>query len=292
MKNKIIYSAVAAILFFSACSTIEDRDSLGPLLDISQIQIDVHGFTDGSNKIVMINNTSHVAGMWDYIVDKSTRQNDTILLPFLGKSTIYFYAETPGGIVKDSAVVNVTKIDYPAAPQWTYFAGSGSAGKTWVWATDANSGKPYGNGPYLENMAPGWWQCSATDLAGWGVLNDEMTFDLNGGANYTLKTGSTDQYGLAAGTYKGNFKFDMSKTKAMGGDATKTWAIGQLNLLGNVTVSRGWQPNESHLNIYQYDILMLNDNQMILSYPEAGAGDWGTAWFWMFKQKGTTWPAK
>jgi hypothetical protein len=51
----------------------------------------------------------------------------------------------------------------------------------------------------------------------------------------------------------------------------------------NVTVLCGKTPNESNAPVYNYDILKLTGTNMVLSYPEPGAGSWGTAWFWMFK---------
>jgi hypothetical protein len=303
--NKIWYSIAAfAVLALTSCNPIQSNDgALGALVPASQFKLDVHATTTGGNQIVMINNTPNVGGMWVSGIGTSNKQNDTILLPFLGKNTIYFYGTTAGGIVKDSVTITITTIDHALSPTWTYLAGSGS--KTWVWATDipanwvpgVSAGMCYGNGGYLASNAPAWWTNGLASLQGWGVANDQMTFDLNGGANFTLVTGNnqllsgTTPKGLPAGTYHGSFKFDMSQTLATVNAPSATggnnWSIGTLTLTG-ATVSLGYQPNFSAQLIYTYDILYLDNNVMILGAPEPGAGSWGTAWFWIFKRQGYT----
>ncbi len=79
---------------------------------------------------------------------------------------------------------------------------------------------------------------------------------------------------------QGSFTFDMSKITL--DDGGNVWAKGKLNTK-NVTVLCGKSPNESNAPVYNYDILKLTGTNMVLSYPEPGAGSWGTAWFWMFK---------
>lgn len=299
--NKIWYGVVAfMLLMLASCNPIQSNDgSLGALVAASQFKLDVHATTTGGNQIVMINNTPNVAGMWVSGIGASNKQNDTILLPFLGKNTIYFYGTTAGGIVKDSVSITISTIDHALSPTWTSLAGSGT--KTWVWATDipANwapgvaAGMCYGNGGYLASNAPAWWTNGLSALQGWGVANDQMTFDLNGGANFTLVTGNSQTAkGLPAGTYKGTFKFDMSQilttVNAPSATGGNNWSIGTLTLSG-VTVSLGYQPNgQGYPPIYTYDILYLDNNVMILGAPEPGAGGWGVAWFWVFKRQGYT----
>jgi hypothetical protein len=281
MKKKLLYLSGGIVLLMVTCTPIEKRQEAGPLLQPADISVNVYNTTPGGNQIVMINNTPLAAGNWDYVIAKSIRQQDTILLPFLGKTTITFNATTAGGIVSVKKDVIVTKIDHPADKMWSYLAGTGS--KTWVWATQLPSA--YGNGGYKGCSAPCWWSTSVTDLTGWGVLNDQMIFDLNGGANYTLVTGNTAGDGLKAGTYKGSFLFD--KTKGINYDDGTTYAAASI-LLGQ-PVSRGFQPNGgssgARPNIYEYYFLKINDTEMNLVVPEPGQGSWGTAWFWMFKPK-------
>ncbi|HZL76722.1 MAG TPA: hypothetical protein VFB97_03390 [Bacteroidales bacterium] len=288
-KGMLLIFGVAAMLIF-ACAPIENRETAGKLLSGTDLQVDVHQTTTGGNQIAMINSTPGVSGMFDYLIAQSTRKNDTILLPFLGTSTITFYGTSAGGVVKYTKDIIVTTIDHPTDTMWTNLAGTGT--KTWVWATDIPGGNCYGNGAFEGNYAPGWWTCKAADLAGWGCLNDQMTFDLIGKANYTLVTGNIGVDGKPAGTYKGIFSFDM-KTRLKLPDGTD-YSVGVLTP-GDV-VSRGFQPNGgtagNRPNIYTYNFLRINADQMYLVVPEPGAGQWGTAWFWMFKRSGYAYPTK
>lgn len=308
-KYRIIYSLIAVLsLFFTACDPIVSNDGgQGALLTADQLSLDVHATTDGGNQVVMINTTPNTAGMWATPVGNFNIQNDTILLPFIGDNKIYFYATSAGGLATDSFSIKVTKIDHALSSTWSNLAGTGS--KTWVWATDipadfvpgVQAGMCYGNGGYLASNAPTWWLNGQSELAGWGVADDQMTFDLNGSANFTLVTGNNQTLdggadkGLPAGTYKGSFKFDMSdslQTVNSPGASSKTlWSVGTLKLTG-ATVSLGYQPNTPNADlIYTYNILYLDENVMILGAPEPGAGSWDGAWFWVFKRKGYTFPA-
>jgi hypothetical protein len=287
MKKRLLYFTGGLVLLVIACNPIEKRETAGPLLNPEDIQISVYNSTPGGNQIILINNTPNVGGTWDYVIAKSERKQDTILLPFLGTTTIKFYATTPGGLVMVEKDVVVTAIDHPADPMWDYLAGTGI--KTWVWATD-RGGSAYGNGGFKGCNAPCWWTTSVGDLTGWGVINDQMIFDLAGGPNYTLITGNTSATeGIPAGTYKGSFLFD--KTQIIKLDDGSNYTVG--NILLGYPVSRGFQPNlAGKPYIYTYNFLTINANQMYLVVPEPGAGSWGTAWFWMFKQQGYTYPPK
>ena len=56
-----------------------------------------------------------------------------------------------------------------------------------------------------------------------------------------------------------------------------------MGIVSEVMIVCGKSPNEGNGPVYSYDILKLDDQKMVLSYPEPGAGSWGTAWFWMFR---------
>ena len=45
----------------------------------------------------------------------------------------------------------------------------------------------------------------------------------------------------------------------------------------------GKSPNEGNAPVYSYDILKLDDQKMVLAYPEPKSKAWETAWFWMFR---------
>ncbi len=112
------------------------------------------------------------------------------------------------------------------------------------------------------------------DLNGRGVGSDEMTFDLNGGRNLTLKAASVPSAGTTKGTF--DLKFDIYKPG---------WDVGKLTTT-NTTVINGIYVNNGNAVVENFYVLNLTADQLVLSSPEPGVtGDWGTAWFWMFKPK-------
>ncbi len=100
----------------------------------------------------------------------------------------------------------------------------------------------------------------------------KMIFSLRGATFTKVKSDGT--------TETGTFSFNMN-SKTMD-DAGAVWAKGKLTLKGT-TILNGISPNEGGIKIYEYDILTLDDEKMVLSHPEPGVGAWGTAWFWVFK---------
>lgn len=294
--KKLIYTAICFLLILSACETIELRDQLGSPISADQIDLEVKGVnTPGSNHVVVINHTPQYGGVWTLVDETSPREVDTVLIPFLGPITFTFNATTDGGIIKIEKEYVVTTMDTPLDPAWTMLAGSTPAGKTWVWAFDSPSLKgqgPWGNGAYLQDNAPSWWGPSADGSGYDGTNLDEMTFDLNGAANYTIVSNNSTSNGQPKGTFKGNFKFDIrNSTSIYTADSVK-WAIGTLKISGGdkPTISRGFSPNEANKKIMAFNIIKLTENELILTYvPKATTSAGGEAWFWVFKPKGHVW---
>ena len=308
--NKLFYITLTFVLvaLFSACDPIVDMQGVGTVItSADQIEATLTPIMDGSKKTnkVKVHCTSPVLCHWAGGPTTYISNDTTVLLFGKGDQTIKLTVLAADGTqFTKSYTVTVDEMFYPVPKEWGLLAGAAGS-KTWVWATDvtssyfpgSNGGKCYGNGGYMGNNSPGWWTCGLSDLTPWGVAGDEMTFDINGAANFTLVTGNTQKSngkdkGLQAGTHKGIFSFDMSKTTVASGTTSATagspWAIGQLTLVGT-TISLGYQPNGAGFPaIYIYDILYLDDNVMVLEKPEPNQGAWGTAWFWVFKRKGFT----
>src|SRR5690606_34945877 len=81
-------------------------------------------------------------------------------------------------------------------------------------------------------------------------------------------------------TEAGSFSFDMSKIITL--DNGNVWAKGKLTTRG-VTVLCGKSPDEGSVPVYEYDMLVVNDDQLILSYAPPGTAAWGAAYFWVFR---------
>jgi len=271
--KKILLMAMLVLGMASCLSPIEENDSMGSILQESELQVDVHSITPGSNKIVLENNTKGVGNYWDYIIGKSTRQNDTILLPFLGKQKITFTAICAGGTVQTTREVDINKIDYPLDSIWNLLAGSDENGKTWVWATgNPTSGYTdgtsclFGNGGTTD-ITPAWWQVEANEMNNsWKLLYDEMTFDLNGGAHFTLISRGKDGTEKNEVT-KDNFILNVDKKTIKTANGTP------------FILSQDFAKGE-------YTIAKLTKDELVLVFTYQNSENY----VWMFKRKGYTYP--
>lgn len=283
MKNKYLSflggCLLATVSMTSCLDASVDNDSLGSMVPAEEIaaNLEVHGITPGSNKVIIKNNNMGVGGMWDYLVGVTTAQRDTVLIPFLGEQTLKFHATCGGGQVVVEKTVQIDVIDYPLDPSWAMLAGEGVEGKTWVW--DSNPGRGswgcYGAGGYGWSADVPNWGCTpigGTSDAGVAVSDKEyITFDLNGGANATLhKADGTE--------VKGSFAFSMGtsadkaalKPSFRDGTPTDQGWVGTLTLKG-VSLPSGFNYYSGAASRGTYDIAVFSDNEMVLIEPDAGA---------------------
>ena len=275
--KKIIITLLSflAILQFS-CNPIEEDHKQGSVIAESELDLEVYPLTEGGNKIVMINKTPKIGAHWNYGSGISVRQQDTVLVPFLGEKEIVFTGICSGGTIMNSRKVLIDKILYPIEDEWALFAGTDKNGKTWMWDYTSPDDVVWGNGGYPGNTAPAWATIKAGDM---DTQDPEvgkdgvMLFDLNGAANFTKisQTGKRVE--------KGSFQFDMTKQKLMA-DGTP-WSIGTLTIVDG-TVLKGVSPNEGGKIVHEFDILKLTEDKMVLAHVLDNGWE---AWFWCFKVK-------
>jgi hypothetical protein len=275
MKKKILYLIGGIALMTATCTPIENRQTLGDVVPASDFVYTIKNDATNDYILYLDNETPEVMFSWDYAWGVSRKQTDTVRMLVPGTYTINITATTAGGIVETTKEVTVTQADPTAfqEPEWEYLTNL-TVGKTWVW--DDTQAGPWGNGGFKGCYAPCWWVVSMSDLVTRGVGSDEMTFDLNGGQNLTLTAASTPE--SYAGVTEGSFdlSFDVYK---------EGWDVGMLTTT-NVTIINGIQVNYSNQIEDEFYILVLTEDQLVLSAPEPGVtSDWGTAWFWMFKPK-------
>lgn len=274
MRNYLFHICLLIGGLFTSCEPITDRMEMGPVTDESELKIEVYTTTEGGNQVVMSNETPQVGSFWDYIVSTSVRQRDTVLLPFLGEQVITFTGLCVGGTVSTTRIVNIQKIDHELAPEWAFLAGTEKEGKTWVWDEE---GLIWGNGGYLYDIAPMWGGLSVDDMQRDfpADLTQSITFDLNGGPNFTRKA--------ADGTVieKSNFSLDLSRSIPNGYN-TAEWSTALLKI-SDATVMHGISPNEGNASVHQFEVMLLDKDHLVLAYPEPGISPGGTCWYWKFK---------
>jgi hypothetical protein len=292
MKKNIIYALIGTLLVLVACDPIEKRLNFAPavteaqLLDYMDIKVD-------GNNVTCTNNTPGTVAYWKASTgDQKNQKTSVFYFPLKNKYTITLTVYGGDKTVTVSKDVSVEQNDmaFFADPKWNLLT-NGATGKTWVWAADIPGGYVWGNGGYLGNREPGWWKQSPTDLLGQhGGPDDSITFryDANTIQFNTYQPGSNKWPGTGHGTFILNLG---SSNEVKDGNGA-IWSYGKLSCT-NFTIPCGFEPNSAgdpkplH---YKFDILKLTEDELVLSFPEDGVGAWGTAWFYMFKRKGFTYP--
>ncbi|HUH17717.1 hypothetical protein [Albibacterium sp.] len=266
----ILLSTLALV----SCEAVEDRLDIGGFISAEQLDITATPvIVDGkaTNKVIL-NNSSPVLSSWDFGTGKTQKKTDTVLMVVEGENEIIFTGRNPDGSeITKTLTVNVEDLRFPVPPEWGFL--TGGTDKEWAW--DDTAPAVWGNGGYLGNVAPAWWLVPLADINGQSANEGpgaKMIFSLRGAKFTKVKSDGT--------TETGTFSFNMN-SKTMD-EAGAVWAKGKLTLKGT-TILNGISPNEGGIKIYEYDILALDDEKMVLSHPEPGAGAWGTAWFWVFK---------
>lgn len=275
MKQYIAYMMILISSFtFVSCESVEDRLDIGGFITAEQLDVSVTPVVvDGkSTNRVILDNKSPVLSSWDYGVGKSQKKTDTVLLVVEGQNEIIFTGRNPNGSeVSKTLTVNVDVLHYEVPLEWGYLT-NGSE-KEWVW--DDTQPAVWGNGGYMGNNGPAWWTLPIADINGQAPgegAGSKMIFTLSGAKFTKVRSDGTTQ--------TGTFSFNMTSKTVL--DDGTVWAKGKLTLKG-ASVLCGISPNVGNAPVLEYDILILNEKQIVLSYPEPGAGAWGTAWFWMFK---------
>ncbi len=248
MKNIILSIFIGLTAFFSACNPIEDRMEMGPKLPADQINATVTSI-DGTNKIVLKNNTPSVSGLWDYKFGTSTKTTDTVVVPVVGTYDITFIATTDGGLVYKDIPVTIDEMSYHV-PGYSELTGGGK-GKTWVY--DKEGGKySYLGPPNPAKWRSVWWNGGSD-----GYENAEIYFGLDGAKTvYKMVNEGTEENGA--------FLLDMSNMK--------------------LTINGAHLPDFQTTgdNSGVYDICVLEDGSLILYQKRVGKGG---GWFWRFVPK-------
>lgn len=249
MKRLHIYLLGLTAALFHACSPYEKRitpaDPAGIQLDFSVTQNPAY-----DNQVTLESKTKDVIPFWDYGFGTSKLDKAVVIMPFAGDFFVKYSAYGTGGPKTDSVKVTISENDplFFASKMYDLLT-NGADGKTWVWAVDVPGGYCFGNGPGDADR-PAWWLNGTNELRAKGILDDEMTFDLNRNTNFTITS-----KGVAT---KATFTLDTLNKQIKINGSDISWG-------SNIT----------------YNILKLNANEMTLVQQ-------GDGWrnIWMYKRKG------
>ena len=262
MKRIFLVLLIGTLLGFYACQPIDKRNELGDIASPDDIDLSVVSI-DGTNKIVLINNTPQYGGMWDYKFGTTTKMVDTVVVPVVGTYEVTYYATTAGGIVEKDVAVTIDEMTYDV-PGYTELTGNG-AGKTWVYDKKPCANGNEGKFCYLGPPDPAkwnkiWWDPGCKVGPDWYTdFNGKMKFEIDGAnliCTYIPETGDPQV---------GSFVLDMHNMQLTVKQPAHILDYAHPNTLpGNP---------ESGL----YTICVLEDNSLILYQAQA------KGWFWRFK---------
>ena len=275
--KKFLLAISAFAIVFTACDPSEiEEGNIGASLTAEQLQsrVTLTQTTVGQNKFTFETNPATTVQVLDQdgnILKTGTSGSIIGTPPLTG--LIVRTINQDGSLVsfKNDVTVN-DYVDVPAIYKQLF--GPEYDTRTWVWDTDIDN--YWGNGGYMSNSGPGWWklpeegsldeQCISKGYPDDTVEKGWMKFTL-GGKKVEMSRGET-----------GTLSWDLSAV------AKEGWDIGTLSFNGTNPLL-GIQPNAGDAPEYNYHILVSDENHLYLCAPEAGSGEGGTAWFWMFKAK-------
>lgn len=205
--------------------------------------------------------------------------NDTIQLFATGDQTVTCTVQDQEGkTFSKDYTINVQSMDYPVDAWWSYLTGGSS--KTWVWDDQGYPTAVWGNGGYIGNTSPTWWAVSISDIEAQATGKAPVTSSAGDGTNASITFTLQGAKVKKSDGKEGSFAFDRKVD-----DNQIGWAIGHLKFTG-LFPPMGILTNVHNTPVYTYRILKITDSKLVLSVPEDESnGAWGTAWFWMFRQK-------
>jgi hypothetical protein len=191
-----------------ALSCTPDDPELGKPLSPSVLKYTVTQNPSYDNQVYLSSETEDVISFWNYDLGISNLAVDTVTIPFGGDFWVKYSGLGRAGAVTDSTLITISANDpsFFSAPEWNLLT-NGAAGKTWIFDPTAPIGF-YGKDYIAHTGSPDDWSYFPGDCPGWsgfgcGTPWGEMTFDLNGSYNFTVKQKSlnSDEYTTTVGKF-------------------------------------------------------------------------------------------
>lgn len=268
-------ACIAAV--FTACEPVENRDAIGGAITAEELNISVTPVVKegvNSNYIEVNSEGMPCLSSWTYGPETFVGSKGTIKVMSLGPTDIIFTGlNADGSKITKTVTVQVDKL-FDVDPEWAMLCGEGE--KEWVWDTETREdGRFWGNGGQNSDVECAWWGRGAADIneeapyAGWGV-DASMVFTLNG--NKFLK-----KSGDGSKQETGTFSFKMN------GDPN-AWSKGEISFK-ETTILLGISQNDGQKPVYDFHIIYLDSERMVLGYDTENPNNQGETWFWMFRAK-------
>ena len=175
---------LAVVLAVNACEPqMADKPEVGAAPSSDQLSFTI---TPGSDEFnFVIENTSTVTGIasWDFgNGTKATGNSNVARYPMPGDYTVAMTLVTRGGLATITKTLTQSETDFSIFTDPVYVNLTGGIddadGKTWV--LDVATPGHLGVGPLDDPTAMTWWAAAPYDKDGTGLMDDEITFKLDG----------------------------------------------------------------------------------------------------------------
>ncbi|MBS2211953.1 hypothetical protein KEM09_11090 [Carboxylicivirga mesophila] len=292
MKKNILYILTLVTVVLSACDAIEDRQSLAPARDAGELKQSISVEVVG-NTVTCSTSIKDLTVAWSSSNGwTSSGTSGTFDAPLKGDYTLTTYFLGGDERVEVTTDFNIPADDpeFFAHPYWALIAQhDGAREKTWVWADDNDyaGGNVWGNGGWRASRKGEWWTVSMD----WFAENkgaspmDKLTFSMDGQLNFSTEMPGVGQPGTGSGAW----------IMALGGENIlddadgAEWSQGSIKLTGH-SIPCGIIGSD--VIQYEFWIVKLTEDEMVLCAPEGGAGadPWSGAWFFHYKREGYEYP--
>lgn len=284
--KKISAIAIAALALLASCEPICEQYDLGESITAEQLKAASSVTVVKENGVnvnrIKCNSTAKALTCWTNGVEVVPAASAEFTMLVLGEQTATVTAFNPDGTtVTAEFPINIEQFsdNYPVAPQWGILFGSGE--KKWGWNSDPTKGGDaccywwggYQPGASCDDIADGmggnkWWGWSPAEINDPDGGDAIMTFQL-GGTKIIKESGN------------GTVKFDMNPTNAFNLGTLSTTGAGILypHIEDDDCAGQKGAKTES------FEILRLNDEEIVLCAAAAGTGSWGRSTYWRFKAK-------
>lgn len=274
------------VSILGACKKNEGKKDLGPAPTSDQVKFTVTPSSDNANVIGLKSESPGFKAIWDFGNGTSAEGNvATASYPLAGTYTIKLTIVTDGGIATNSKSVTIanTNPSMLKDPAFALLSGglTNAAGKTWV--IDKMKPGHLGVGP-STSAGPDWYQAGPDEKAGLGFYDDEMNFNMSGGAlKYTyVNNGTTFANGANAAGIGGPASgpdLAVSYTPP----TNMTWLVTETDGTKYITLSNNGFI-AYYLGVSKYQMISLTEDEMYLRcLDKANAGN---AWYLKLIRKG------
>ena len=316
MKKSILFMAAAAALFV-ACDPSEDDISMPSGTNVTAEELE-EGFivtqyededytteAENGNYFEFYTSPSTIVKVYQLtddgeedVLESGVANGRFSIIPSRGSSSTQTYYVSTQGF--DGSTVTITKtaevyVLSELSAEMRLLASDNYSYKIWKWDVDwRDDGYVWGNAGYSADVGSNWtsgiwWGCSPEDLteqlshSDTGVATGEESSDayMEFNDDGTLVTYDAGGNKIRSGKYEVS-GYDGSRSQASIDGTQSEWAYGTLTTTAG-SILFPFQINGGGYTPEDFEIMVLDANQLQLIYAAEGTGNWSECTWWAFK---------